>query len=94
MACRLTPASVNKKFKRSNKFKEDTEIPVQHRATLSDYKGSGYDRGHMAASATVDSSYNAMMESFLLSNLEIFDDLKDVLAISIYVIVKIDIDVP
>ncbi len=33
------------------------------------HKGSGYDRGHMAASATVDSSYNSMMESFLLSNM-------------------------
>ena len=69
VAYRLTPESVNKKFERSNKFKEDTEIPVQYRSTLSDYKGSGYDRGHMAASATVDSSYNAMMESFLLSNM-------------------------
>ena len=69
VAYRLTPDSVNKKFKRSNKFKTDTEIPVKYRSTLSDYKGSGYDRGHMAASATVDSSYNAMMESFLLSNM-------------------------
>jgi len=69
VAYRLTPDSVNKKFKRSNKFKADTEIPVQYRSTLSDYKGSGYDRGHMAASATVDSSYNAMMESFLLTNM-------------------------
>ena len=69
VAYRLTPDSVNKKFKRSNKFKEDTEIPAQYRSRLSDYKGSGYDRGHMAASATVDSSYNAMLESFLLSNM-------------------------
>lgn len=69
VAYRLTPDSVNKKFKRSNKFKADTEIPARYRSTLSDYKGSGYDRGHMAASATVDSSHNAMMESFLLSNM-------------------------
>ena len=69
VAYRLTPVSVNKKFKRSNKFKADTEIPAQYRSTLSDYKGSGYDRGHMAASATVDSSYNSLMESFLLSNM-------------------------
>jgi endonuclease G len=69
VAYRLTPDSVNRKFKRSNKFKIDAEIPSQYRSKLSDYKGSGYDRGHMAASATVDSSYNAMMESFLLSNM-------------------------
>ncbi len=65
----MTPDSVNKKFKRSNKFKADTEIPARYRSTLSDYKGSGYDRGHMAVSATVDSSYNAMTESFSLSNM-------------------------
>ncbi len=65
----LTPDSVNRKFKRSNKFRPDAAIPVRHRSTLSDYKDTGYDRGHMAASATVDSSYNAMMESFLLSNM-------------------------
>lgn len=69
VAYRLTPESVNQRFKRSNKFKEDAEIPIQYRSILSDYRGSGYDRGHMAASATVDSSYNAMMESFLLSNM-------------------------
>ena len=69
VAYRLTPDNVNQRYKRSNKFKVDTEIPAQYRSKLSDYKGSGYDRGHMAASATVDSSYNAMMESFLLSNM-------------------------
>ncbi len=69
VAYRLTPASVNQKFERSNKFKEDTDIPPEYRSTLSDYRGSGYDRGHMVASATVDSSHNAMMESFLLSNI-------------------------
>ena len=69
VAYHLTPDSVNRKFKRSNKFRPDTAIPVRYRSTLSDYKGTGYDRGHMAASATVDSSYNAMIESFLLSNI-------------------------
>ena len=69
VAYHLTPGSVNKKFKRSNKFREDTEIPEQYRSTLSDYKASGYDRGHMAASATVDSSYASMTQSFLMSNM-------------------------
>ena len=69
VAYHLTPDSVNRKFKRSNKFLPDIAIPPRYRSTLSDYKGTGYDRGHMAASATVDSSYNAMIESFLLSNM-------------------------
>ena len=68
-AYKLTPESVNKRFERSNKFKEDLEIPVQYRSKLSDYKGSDYDRGHMAASATVDFTYKSMMESFLLTNM-------------------------
>jgi endonuclease G len=69
VAYHLTPDSVNRKFKRSNRFMPDTAIPYRYRSTLSDYKGTGYDRGHMAASASVDSSYNAMLESFLLSNM-------------------------
>ena len=69
VAYRLTPDSVNKKVKRSNKFREDSEIPAQYRSTLQDYKGSGYDRGHMAASATVDFSYESTQESFLMSNM-------------------------
>lgn len=69
VAYRLTPDSVNKRFERSDRFKEDTEIPAIYRATLLDYKGSGYDRGHMAAAATVDFSHEAMQESFLMSNM-------------------------
>ena len=61
----LTKESVNKKFKRSNKFLEDKEVPERYRANLSDYKKSGYDRGHIAASATVDSSEKAMKESMV-----------------------------
>ncbi len=69
VAYMLTSESVKRKFKRSSSFREDEELPVEYRALLSDYKGSGYDRGHMAPSATVDSSHNAMEESFLLSNM-------------------------
>jgi endonuclease G len=69
VAYHLTKESVNKKFKRSNRFREDTDIPEQYRSTPADYRGSGYDRGHMAAAATVDYSDEAMMQSFLMSNM-------------------------
>lgn len=35
----------------------------------SDYKGSGYDRGHLAPSADMCYSYQTMVESFYLSNI-------------------------
>jgi len=38
-------------------------------ASNADYKGSGYDRGHLAPSADMCYSYQTMMESFYLSNI-------------------------
>jgi len=69
VAYHLTKESVDVKFRRSNRFREDLEIPEKYRSTLSDYKGSGYDRGHMAPAATVDFSEISMQESFLLTNM-------------------------
>lgn len=69
VAYHLTKESVEQKYKRSNRFKEDEEIPEVHRSTLGDYKGTGYDRGHMAPAATVDFSETSMQESFLLTNM-------------------------
>lgn len=69
VAYHLTENSVERKYERSNRFHEDEEIPAAYRSTLSDYKGSGYDRGHMAPAATVDFSKTSMQESFLLTNM-------------------------
>lgn len=54
---------------RKNNFAIDRDIPREYRANHADYKGSGYDRGHLAPSASMDFSYEAMKESFLLSNM-------------------------
>ena len=54
---------------RVNKFKADPELPVGGRAELSDYKKSGYDRGHMAPAGDMKRSYKVMIESFYLSNM-------------------------
>ncbi len=54
---------------RSNKFKADPDIPKGNRAELVDYKGSGYDRGHIAPSADMLRSQSINDESFLLSNM-------------------------
>lgn len=50
-------------------FKEDDSIHVFHRATNSDFKGSGFDRGHLAAAANHKWSQKAMNDTFYLSNI-------------------------
>lgn len=54
--------------KRSNNFREDPSIPTGS-ATLEDYKGSGYDRGHLCPAADQLWSARAMEDSFFLSNM-------------------------
>ncbi|MCG9683523.1 DNA/RNA non-specific endonuclease [Vibrio sp. Isolate23] len=69
VAYHITAESVNASYKRSNSFKEDTELPDYARSTLNDYSASGYDRGHLAPSATMDFSQESMTQSFLMSNM-------------------------
>lgn len=69
VAYHITRDSVNAFFKRSNYFKTDDELPAAHRATSNDYTSTGYDRGHLAPSGTMDFTENAMKESFLMSNM-------------------------
>ncbi|EKD4047567.1 DNA/RNA non-specific endonuclease [Vibrio parahaemolyticus] len=69
VAYHITAESVNITNKRSNAFQEDTEMPDYARSTLADYKGSEYDRGHLAPSATMDFTQESMKQSFLMSNM-------------------------
>jgi endonuclease G, mitochondrial len=55
--------------RKNNLFSVDTEIPKEHRSNLTDFRGSGYDRGHMAPVNLMSFSNDAMKESFLLSNI-------------------------
>lgn len=50
-------------------FKEDASIPPPARALLADYRGSGFDRGHMAPAGDMKRNQKVMDESFLLSNI-------------------------
>lgn len=56
------------KTKRSEDFRQDPLIPTGS-ATLEDYKGSGFDRGHLAPAADMAWSEQSMHESFLMSNM-------------------------
>lgn len=64
----LTPAMVNGAATRSDKFKSDPKVTTGS-ASPADYKGSGYDRGHLAPAADMKISIEAMDESFYMSNM-------------------------
>ncbi|KAL8626003.1 hypothetical protein ACOMHN_012595 [Nucella lapillus] len=50
-------------------FQEDESMHPFFRAKNSDYKGSGYDRGHLAAASNHRHGQKAMDQTFLLSNI-------------------------
>ena len=53
---------------RTNNFRSDKKISTNS-ANLSDYKGAGYDRGHLAPAGDMSFSTTAMSESFYMSNM-------------------------
>ncbi len=54
---------------RADNFRPDYRIPQMFRADLADYTGSGYDRGHLVASANQIEREIQNSETFLLSNM-------------------------
>ena len=54
---------------RIDNFRPDYRTPEMFRADLQDYKGSGYDRGHLVASANQVETEIQNSETFLLSNM-------------------------
>lgn len=56
-------------LERADTFRPDYRIPELFRADLADYEGSGYDRGHLVASANQGETEIQNSETFLLSNM-------------------------
>lgn len=65
----LSPRELRNCANRSNSFNADPALRSAVASQLSDYKGSGYDRGHLSPAADNKFSPDAMKESFYLSNI-------------------------
>ena len=68
-AYHLTTEDLKGTAKRKDNFQPDLEVPDKARSTLEDYKGSSFDRGHLAPAGDFTRSKEAMAATFLLSNM-------------------------
>ncbi len=57
-----------KEIDREDSFHEESRLPKSARASLSDYSGSGYDRGHIAPNANM-ATRSQQYDSFSLANI-------------------------
>lgn len=64
----LSPARLSQKIKREDSFHEEMRVSQSHRALLSDYRASGYDRGHMSPNADMPDKAS-QYDSFSLANM-------------------------
>lgn len=68
VAYELTKNEVLGNVERKDSFKTDPSIATGS-ATLDDYRGSGYDRGHLVPAADMKMNETSMSESFYMSNM-------------------------
>ncbi|MBS3808303.1 MAG: DNA/RNA non-specific endonuclease, partial [Bacteroidales bacterium] len=68
VAYKLTASEVDGRYERTDNFRRDPQVETGS-ASLADYKGSGYDRGHLAPAGDMSHSRRAMSRSFYLSNM-------------------------
>ena len=69
VAYHLPREKVKGNTERTKAFTADPELKAFQRSEPEDYKGSGFDRGHMAPAADMKTDQEEMEESFLLSNI-------------------------
>ncbi len=56
-------------IKKRPRFEDGTNIPKKYRTTWSDYRNSGYDRGHTLSNASMRKTTQAQRSTFLMSNI-------------------------
>ena len=64
----LNSNQLNSTVERKDNFRPDFKVKTSS-AQLYDYKGSGYDRGHLAPAGDMKYSRESMIESFYMSNM-------------------------
>ena len=65
----MTEGYLARHSKRTEDFRPDSDIPAGKRSELRDYRGSGFDRGHLVPAADMSREQKTMSESFLLTNM-------------------------
>ncbi len=69
VAYELTRERLNANFvDRTNDFRPDPDVKTES-ATPADYRGSGFDRGHLCPAADMGFDQTAMAETFFMSNM-------------------------
>lgn len=64
----LTPSMISDNQERTEDFRPDPFVKTGS-ATLADYKGSGYDRGHLAPAGDMEATAICNSQSFYMSNM-------------------------
>lgn len=54
---------------RVNAFRTDPRFPTDRQASCDDYKGSGFDRGHLVPRADMNRTLTALVNTFFLTNM-------------------------
>lgn len=69
VAWKIDKSRLKKNESRTNEFLPDPDLRTSEAVTTNDYKGSGFDRGHMCPAADNRYHWKAMQESFYMTNI-------------------------
>lgn len=69
VAWKIDRSELEDREERSNEFLPDPDLKESEAVTTNDYRGSGYDRGHMCPAGDNRYNWKAMQESFYMTNM-------------------------